>query len=101
MKKMIMQLLLIAFLISGCSSTKTPKQVVVNKSNSVLTEEQSIKLKHIRLNNEFLSGCVTYELSVITDELCDGTSQGCLEDTANKLTFKQWVKIYNACIVNP
>jgi hypothetical protein len=101
MKKIIKHWLLITFLMSGCSSPQTPKYLKINKTNSVLTEEESIKLNNISLNNEFLSGCVTYELSVIADELCDDTTNYCIGKTANKLTFNQWVKIYNTCIVTP
>lgn len=101
MKKIIVQLLLITSLVFGCSSTKTPEHIESNKSNSVLTEEESMRLKHISLTNEFLSGCVTYELSVIADELCDDSTKDCLEVAANRLNYNQWLKIYNACIVNP
>ena len=88
-------------LIFSCSSVKPHENEESEASLSLLTEEQSKELNDIILNNSFLSGCVTEELSDLKEKLCAESRYYCQANFDSKLRYEQWLSVYQSCVVAP
>jgi hypothetical protein len=99
MKTTAFLLCLVSVLILGCVPTGTTPCDDYGRNFSVLSPIESNKLKQIELDNEFVSGCVTEAISDIGEELCLKCQGDCRSGLESELSYSQWLKIYDLCMV--
>ncbi|WP_076539805.1 hypothetical protein [Shewanella sp. UCD-KL21] len=84
--------------------------VVAPQDSLALAPAQRQQLKHIVVNNAFVSGCVTEQLTDITEKMCPKDDAYCCDSEIDseiaikshesiELTYQQWVNIYLHCMV--
>ena len=87
--------LVLILLMQGCSTiedTTCPSVVQLKGA-------ESKKLNDMVLNNHFISGCVTELISDLKALQPAKLQSQCQGDFDKTLNYAQWVKIYNACLV--
>lgn len=82
-------------LMQGCSNLKDTTCPSVVQLKGVESE----KLNEMVLNNHFISGCVTELISDLKELQPAKLQSQCQGDFDKTLSYAQWVKIYNACLV--
>jgi len=86
---------MLIFLIPACSSIDDISCPPVEQ----LKTAESDLLNQMVLNNHFISGCVTELIADIKELQPIKIQNNCKDNFAKTLSYDQWVKIYNSCMV--
>lgn len=98
----LFSLLLILLSFPSIAETTEENTCLCENSYDSLTEEQRDEIDQFKLNNHFLSGCVTDLVNTECEALYDKAKE--LEKETGKKTksfkldYKQWKKIYQSCV---